>query len=64
MTCEHCARALTSALSDVQDVTVADVNPVSGRVLLRHAGTLDRDAVAAAVGDAGYEVVSWAHPPQ
>lgn len=64
MTCEHCTQALISAMYDVQDVTVADVNPVSGRVLLQHAGTMDRDAVEAAVDDAGYEVFSWAHPPQ
>ncbi|MGO1411902.1 MULTISPECIES: heavy-metal-associated domain-containing protein [unclassified Microbacterium] len=59
MTCSHCARAVTTELTALADVTDARVDAASGRVLITAVGPMDRAAVEHAVEDAGYTVRSW-----
>ena len=57
MTCEHCKHSVTEEVSDVAGVERVDVDLASGRVAVTGEGFND-DAIAAAVGEAGYEVVT------
>lgn len=54
MTCAHCERAVREEVEALPDVTTANVDLASGRLVV--AGAAGADAVAAAVHDAGYEV--------
>lgn len=57
MTCEHCVRAVTDELSEVEgvtDVAVALVPEGTSQVTVTSAAELPRDVVAAAVDEAGY----------
>jgi copper chaperone len=56
MSCAHCVAAITSAVSPLPGVTGVDVALTAGTV--RVDGTPDAAAVAAAIQDAGYEVVT------
>jgi copper chaperone CopZ len=58
MTCDHCARAVTTEVSDVPGVSEVDVDLASGRVLVVSDGPIDDAAVRGAVEEAGYEVAS------
>lgn len=58
MTCDHCARAVTTQVSDVPGVSKVDVDLASGRVLVVSDGPLDDAAVRSAMEEAGYEVAS------
>jgi copper chaperone len=60
MTCEHCVRAVTTEISALEGVQGVEVDLDSGRVSVVSAGTLDDAAVAAAVDEAGYELVGRA----
>lgn len=60
MTCEHCVRAVTSEISALDGVQGVEVDLGSGRVSVVAAGALDDAAVAAAVDEAGYELVGRA----
>lgn len=56
MTCGGCARRVSRAIGDVPGVEDVQVDLAAGTVAVT--GTaVDPDAVASAVGDAGYEVV-------
>jgi copper chaperone len=57
MTCAHCVLSVTEEVSAVAGVTAVDVDLASGRVTVTGAH-VDDDAVAAAVAEAGYEVVA------
>ena len=57
MTCEHCAQAVTSEVGGVQGVEAVVVDLPQGVVTVSSAGGVDPAAVAAAVDEAGYEVV-------
>ena len=57
MTCGHCASAVTEEVTKIQGVTDVDVDLASGRVTVRSSGPVTDEAVAAAVDEAGYEVV-------
>jgi copper chaperone len=57
MTCGHCVAAVTEELTRVVGVRTVDVDLPSGRVTIASEGPLDGEAVAAAVDEAGYEVV-------
>ncbi|PTR31248.1 copper ion binding protein [Rhodococcus sp. OK519] len=57
MTCQHCAAAVTEEISDLSGVTGVDVDVESGRVVVSSESPLDTIAVAAAVSEAGYELV-------
>ncbi|HEU5151915.1 MAG TPA: cation transporter [Iamia sp.] len=57
MTCGHCASAVRQELGQLPGVTGVDVDLDSGAVAITSAADLDPAAVAAAVDEAGYEVV-------
>ncbi|EGD25042.1 heavy-metal-associated domain-containing protein [Prescottella equi] len=57
MTCQHCAAAVTEEISELSGVTGVDVDVDSGRVVVESESPLDTIAVAAAVTEAGYELV-------
>ncbi len=54
MTCDHCVRTVTQAVSTIHGVTDVDLD--SGQVTFHSADNLDQAAVDAAVVDAGYEL--------
>ncbi|MDH6278967.1 copper chaperone [Rhodococcus sp. LBL1] len=57
MTCQHCAAAVTEEIIALSGVTGVDVDVASGRVVVTSDALLDTIAVAAAVSEAGYELV-------
>lgn len=59
MTCGHCVKAVNSALSSMDGVTVDNVAIGSAAVTFDPA-RVSADAIEAAVRDEGYEVVSRA----
>jgi copper chaperone CopZ len=58
MTCGHCVAAVTEEVSGVSGVTAVEVDLGSGRLDVTADGPIDDAAIAAAVDEAGYEVVS------
>lgn len=61
MTCAHCVASVTTEiekLAGTEGVTVTLVPGGVSRVSVASASPLDRTAVAAAIGEAGYELVS------
>jgi copper chaperone CopZ len=56
MGCDHCVRAVDEALRGIDGVTSADVE--IGRAVVEARSSVTRDALAEAVRDAGYDVVS------
>lgn len=57
MTCAHCVRSVTEEVGAVAGVEVLGVDLASGRLDVR-ATVLDDVTVAAAVAEAGYELVT------
>ena len=57
MTCGHCVSAVTTELSALEGVTDVQVDLESGRATVTSDQPLDADAVAAAVDEAGYQLV-------
>lgn len=56
MTCNHCVRALTSALRDLEGVRGADVRLQEGRVVVEHGPQAPTvAAMIEAIREAGYE---------
>jgi copper chaperone CopZ len=55
MTCQHCIRAVFTALAGVEGVERADVQ--LGRASLEHDGRATLEGVRAAVAVAGYRVI-------
>ena len=58
MTCGHCVSAVTGELSALPGVREVRVELTTGAVTVASEAALARDAVAAAVDEAGYELVS------
>jgi copper chaperone CopZ len=56
MTCQHCARAVFTALAALEGISRADVS--LGAIEVEHDGSVTVEALAAAVELAGYRVVS------
>ncbi|HET7719698.1 MAG TPA: heavy metal-associated domain-containing protein [Acidimicrobiales bacterium] len=56
MTCGHCVQSVTSELSKLDGVTNVDVDLATGTAVVDSAAPLDREVVAAAVDEAGYEL--------
>lgn len=56
MTCDHCVQAVTGELRKIDGVTQVDVDLASGTAVVDSSAPLDREAVAAAVDEAGYEL--------
>jgi copper chaperone len=57
MTCGHCVAAVQQEIGQVSGVTGVDVDLATGAVAIASAGALDGAVLAAAVDEAGYEVV-------
>ena len=55
MTCQHCVRAVFTALGALEGVTRADVS--LGLIEIEHDGRVGLEALREAVSVAGYEVV-------
>jgi copper ion binding protein len=60
MTCDHCVRAVTAEVGDIPGVTHVDVDLASGAVTVASEAPVAEAAVAAAVAEAGYELVTAA----
>ncbi len=61
MTCEHCVKSVTAEVGQVAGAETVDVQLVPGGVSLvtiSSAAALDDAAVAAAIDEAGYELVT------
>lgn len=61
MTCGHCVKSVTEELSRLDGAKNVEVTLVSGgvsQVTVSSVGVLDPDAVAAAIDEAGYELVT------
>ena len=54
MTCGHCVQAVTDEISALEGVRQVDVELTSGAVTVVSDDPLDKEAVAAAVDEAGY----------
>ena len=54
MTCGHCVASVTEELEEVDGVQQVDVELASGAVTITSEAPLERDAIAAAVSEAGY----------
>ena len=52
MSCAHCVRAVTNALTALDGVTTVGVDLASGAVTIESAGPVDDTAIAAAIDDA------------
>ena len=57
MTCGHCVAAVTDELAKLDGVVGVDIDLASGSVRVDSDAPLDPAALAAAVDEAGYEVV-------
>lgn len=57
MTCDHCVKAVTAEVSKIPGVDAVTVDVDSGQVTVTSQQDLERAAVAAAVDEAGYELV-------
>lgn len=57
MTCEHCQRAVTSEVASVAGIAAVDVDLPAGTVTVVAERPVDRREIAAAVDEAGYELL-------
>lgn len=57
MTCGHCVKAVTAEISQLPGVQDVRVDLADGRVVVRSEQPLTREAVRAAVDEAGYTLV-------
>ncbi|QTI69971.1 heavy-metal-associated domain-containing protein [Gordonia polyisoprenivorans] len=57
MTCGHCAASVREEIEEIPGVRSVDVTVDSGRVEVTSDTPLDREAVARAVTEAGYQLV-------
>jgi copper ion binding protein len=58
MTCGHCVNAVKAEVGQIEGVSSVDVDLASGNVTVTSDRPLDREAVRAAVEEAGYELAS------
>jgi copper chaperone len=57
MSCEHCVRAVTKALEQVEGVADVRVDLEKGQAEFHEAGKVDMKKISEAIIKAGYEVV-------
>ncbi|MEJ7844657.1 MAG: heavy metal-associated domain-containing protein [Acidimicrobiales bacterium] len=57
MTCGHCVQAVGTEIGRVPNVTDVDVDLDSGRVVVTSTAAVDPTVLAAAVDEAGFELV-------
>jgi len=58
MTCGHCVASVKEEVGGLAGVQAVDVDLATGAVKVRSAEPLSRDAVEAAVVEAGYQLVA------
>ncbi|RIV28763.1 copper chaperone [Alicyclobacillaceae bacterium I2511] len=58
MTCQHCKRAVEGALQDLPGVAKAVVDLEKGEVSVNFSQPVAQNVLAAAIDEAGYELVS------
>ncbi|MFZ0370469.1 MAG: copper chaperone CopZ [Halobacillus sp.] len=58
MTCEHCEKAVTGALKELDGVEEVQVDLTTGNVEVSTSKEVSREAMADAIEDQGYDVVS------
>ena len=56
MTCGHCVSSVREEVGRIDGVTSVDVDLASGLVTIGSAAPVERDAIAAAVDEAGYQL--------
>jgi copper chaperone CopZ len=56
MVCQHCISAVTEEIGAIEGVLEVQVKLDTGRVRITSNGPLERAAVRAAIGEAGYEL--------
>lgn len=57
MTCRHCVMSVTEEVSEIDGVSAVDVSLSSGLVTVLADRDVERDEIAAAVSEAGFELV-------
>ena len=57
MSCQHCVRAVFTALAGVQGIASADVS--IGRAVIEHDGSVTPAAIREAISIAGYDVAEF-----
>ena len=57
MTCDHCVKAVSSELNELEGVQGVLVDLPSGKVTVTSDQPLDAAAIAAAIDEAGYELL-------
>jgi copper chaperone len=60
MTCGHCVNSVSTEVSAIPTVTDVQVDLATGRVTVTSDQPVDDAAIAAAVDEAGYQVVTTA----
>lgn len=60
MTCGHCAASVTEEISEIDGVESVDVTVETGTVVVSSAEPITREAVEAAVVEAGYALADRA----
>lgn len=58
MTCGHCAMSVTKELSKLDGAAEVKVDPQAGTATLEVADSVTAQSVAAAIDEAGYQLVS------
>ncbi|MDR3171233.1 MAG: copper ion binding protein [Treponema sp.] len=58
MSCEHCVRHVTEALTGIGGVTSASVNLKKKNAVVEHGEGVTLETMKAAITEAGYEVVA------
>ncbi|NIL76292.1 MULTISPECIES: heavy-metal-associated domain-containing protein [unclassified Rhodococcus (in: high G+C Gram-positive bacteria)] len=58
MTCQHCAASVFEEISELAGVTDVQVDVATGNVVVFSDNAIESSAVAAAVTEAGYTLVS------
>lgn len=58
MTCGHCVSSVSAEVGKLNGVTSVDVDLPTGTVKVASGAPIDREAVRAAVEEAGYELVT------
>jgi len=58
MTCDHCVSSVKGEINKLAGVTAVDIDLSTGDVVVTSESELDREALKAAVDEAGYELTS------
>ncbi len=57
MTCEHCVKRVSKAISDLPGVASVSIDLSSGKVQVESEQGVDREHLTTVIADAGYELV-------